>query len=68
MREDCSATDMTQHSARWQRTMAARCATVTISCDDFGDCGTQKITIIHHLDSNDIEASKARVVYEFAPG
>jgi len=39
----------------------------SISCDDFGDCGSQKITIIEHLDSTDIEASKLNVVFEFAP-
>ena len=38
-----------------------------ISCDDFGDCGSQKITIIRHLDADDIEASKANIVFEFAP-
>ena len=37
------------------------------ACDDFGDCGSQKITIIHHLDADDIEASKANIVFEFAP-
>lgn len=39
----------------------------SISCDEFGDCGSQKITIIEHLSSADIEASKANVVFEFAP-
>ena len=39
----------------------------TIDCDDFGDCGSQKLTIIHHLDADDIEASKANIVFEFAP-
>lgn len=39
----------------------------TINCDDFGDCGSQKITIIEHLDSGDLEASKANVVFEYAP-
>ena len=39
----------------------------TIDCDDFGDCGSQKITVIHHLDADDIEASKANIVFEFAP-
>ncbi len=39
----------------------------TISCDDFGDCGSQKITIIENTDPSDIEASKANVVFEFAP-
>ena len=39
----------------------------TISCDRFGDCGSQKTTVIHHLDPDDIEASKANIVFEFAP-
>ena len=39
----------------------------TINCDDFGDCGSQKITVIEHLDSDDLAASKANVVYEYAP-
>ena len=39
----------------------------TINCDDFGDCGSQKITVIDHQDSGDIEASKAAVVFEYAP-
>ena len=39
----------------------------TIDCDSFGDCGSQKTTVIHHLDPEDIEASLANVVFEFAP-
>ncbi len=39
----------------------------TIDCDNFGDCGSQKTTVIHHLDPDDIEASLANVVFEFAP-
>ncbi len=39
----------------------------TLSCDAFGDCGSQRITVIQHLDSTNIEASKANVVFEFAP-
>ncbi len=39
----------------------------TINCDDFGDCGSQKITIIEHTDNADIEASKENVVFEYAP-
>ncbi len=41
--------------------------TGTLNCDEFGDCGAQKITVIHHLDATDIKASRARVVYEYAP-
>ncbi|MEM7095573.1 MAG: branched-chain amino acid ABC transporter substrate-binding protein, partial [Actinomycetota bacterium] len=39
----------------------------TINCDDFGDCGSQKITVIEHLSADDIQASKDNVVYEYAP-
>ena len=39
----------------------------TINCDEFGDCGSQKITIIEHLGTEDIEASKENVVFEYAP-
>ncbi|MFN3219493.1 MAG: branched-chain amino acid ABC transporter substrate-binding protein [Acidimicrobiales bacterium] len=39
----------------------------TINCDEFGDCGSQKITVIEHQDSGDIETSKETVVFEFAP-
>ena len=39
-----------------------------ITCDAFGDCGSQKITIIGHADSTDVSASNANVIYEYAPG
>jgi CubicO group peptidase (beta-lactamase class C family) len=39
-----------------------------ITCDAFGDCGSQKITVIGHADSGDVAASNANVVYEYAPG
>ena len=39
----------------------------SISCDRFGDCGSQKVTVILHLDADDIEASKDNIVFEFAP-
>ncbi len=40
----------------------------TMSCDEFGDCGSQKITIVHHLDSTlEFEAAAEQVVFEFAP-
>lgn len=38
----------------------------TINCDDFGDCGSQKITVIDH-DSDDVAASMENVVFEYAP-
>ena len=39
----------------------------TISCDAFGDCGVQKVTVIHHLDHTDIEASKNNIVFSSPP-
>ena len=39
----------------------------TINCDDFGDCGSQKITVINHTDSGDVEGGMANVVFEYAP-
>ncbi len=39
----------------------------TISCDPFGDCGSQKTTVIHHLNPDDIEAGLANIVFEYAP-
>jgi len=38
-----------------------------IACDDFGDCGSGKITVIKHESAADIEASKENVVFDFAP-
>ncbi len=38
-----------------------------LSCDDFGDCGSQKITVIGHGDHTDLDASNANVVFEYAP-
>lgn len=38
-----------------------------ITCDDFGDCGAQLITIIRNESPSDLDAAKTNVVYEFAP-
>ena len=38
-----------------------------ITCDEYGDCGSQLITVVHHTDSRDIEAGKSNVVFGFAP-
>ncbi len=38
-----------------------------ITCDDFGDCGAQLITVIRNDSPNDVEAAKANVVFEFSP-
>ena len=34
-----------------------------ISCDDFGDCGSQLITVVYHESAADPEASMGNVVY-----
>ena len=39
----------------------------TMSCDAFGDCGSQKITVIQNTDITDYVASTENVVYEYAP-
>ena len=41
--------------------------TGSISCDDFGDCGSQKIVIVHHTDADDVEAGMDNVVFEYVP-
>ena len=39
----------------------------SMSCDNFGDCSSAKITVIQNIDSTDYEASTANVIYEYAP-
>ncbi len=39
----------------------------SISCDDFGDCGSQLITVVHHTNAQDVEAGKANVVFGYGP-
>lgn len=39
--------------------------TGTLSCDDFGDCASQKITVVLHESADDIEAGKANVIYSY---
>jgi len=41
--------------------------TGTLSCDDFGDCGAQRISVVLHEDASDIETSKDNIVFSFAP-
>ena len=38
----------------------------TLSCDEFGDCGAQRITVIQNS-SDDYSGSMDNVVYEYAP-
>ena len=37
-----------------------------LSCDDFGDCGAQRITVVQN-DSSDFQGSLENVVFEYAP-
>ena len=39
----------------------------TLSCDGFGDCGAQRISIVLHEDAGDIATGKTNIVYEFSP-
>ena len=39
----------------------------TLSCDEFGDCGTQRLIIIHHLDPENPGESRNNIVFEYAP-
>lgn len=38
----------------------------TLGCDAFGDCGAQRISVVLHLDSTDVEAGKVNTVFEFS--
>ena len=38
-----------------------------MSCDAFGDCGSQKITVIGHANSSDVDSSLENVIYEYSP-
>ena len=39
----------------------------TISCDEFGDCGTGRLQISHHTDSSVTDVAELRAVYRFTP-
>ncbi|MDE0370611.1 MAG: branched-chain amino acid ABC transporter substrate-binding protein [bacterium] len=38
-----------------------------IDCDQYGDCGTQRLTVLYNTDPRNIEAGKNNVVFEYAP-
>ncbi|MXY77547.1 MAG: ABC transporter substrate-binding protein [Acidimicrobiia bacterium] len=38
-----------------------------IDCDLFGDCGTQRLTVLYNTDPSNIETGKNNVVFEYAP-
>ena len=39
----------------------------TVSCDDFGDCGTGGMNIYHHTDTSITDVSRLPVVYVYSP-
>lgn len=39
----------------------------SISCDEFGDCGVQRLVVVHHLDATDPAATRSNAVYKYAP-
>jgi branched-chain amino acid transport system substrate-binding protein len=39
----------------------------TLSCDDFGDCGTGAVNIYHHTDPEITDPAQLPVVFQFAP-
>ena len=41
--------------------------TGTLACDDYGDCGAARITVIRHDRADDIAASRRNIVFEYAP-
>ncbi len=39
----------------------------TLTCDEFGDCGTGRINIYHHTDTSITDPSKLTIAYRFGP-
>jgi branched-chain amino acid transport system substrate-binding protein len=39
----------------------------TLSCDEFGDCGAQRISIVLHEDPSDVQTGKENIVFEYSP-
>jgi len=39
----------------------------TLSCDEFGDCGAQRISVVFHEDPSDVQTGKENIVFEFSP-
>ena len=38
-----------------------------ITCDEFGDCGSQLITVLHNTDPRNIKVGKNNVVFDYEP-
>ena len=41
--------------------------TGVLSCDEFGDCGSGHVDVVHHTDSSVTDVAELPVVYRFAP-
>jgi hypothetical protein len=41
--------------------------TGVLSCDDFGDCASGRITIVEHVDPANWEDTAANVVFSYDP-
>ena len=39
----------------------------TLTCDEFGDCGTGRMNIYYHADSSITDVAQLPVEYQFAP-
>ena len=39
----------------------------TLTCDEFGDCGTGRVNIYYHADSSITDVAQLPVEYQFAP-
>ena len=38
-----------------------------ITCDEYGDCGSQRIAVLENTDPTDLEVGKNNVVFDYAP-
>ena len=48
-------------------TAGYRGITGLLTCDDYGDCGAARIVVIGHDHADDLTASMANIVFEYAP-
>ena len=39
----------------------------TLSCDEYGDCGAQRISVVFHEDPSDVQTGKENIVFEYTP-
>lgn len=38
----------------------------TLACDEFGDCGSQRISVVEHTDPSDVSFGKSNIVFEYS--